>query len=404
MAAARPLVTVQPVEGEGKDAAQAALPAVFVAPIRPDIVAFVHSNMAKNKRQPYAVSKKAGHQTSAESWGTGRAVSRIPRVPGGGTHRAGQGAFGNMCRGGRMFAPTKIWRRWHRKININQKRYAVASALAASAIPALVMARGHRIENIPEVPLVLGNEVEAVEKTSGAVKLLKKFGVFDDVEKAKASRNVRAGKGKMRNRRYVSRRGPLVIYGTEGAKLVKAFRNIPGVEVCSVDRLNLLQLAPGGHLGRLIVWTQSAFAKLDSIFGSTDTVSETKKNYKLPRSVMANSDLARIVNSDEIQSVVRPTKVSIKRRVLKKNPLKNLGALLKLNPYAKTARRMELLAQAERMKSKAEKLEQARKGIQGGKVVDPKVKAAGTAWYKTMISDSDYVEFDNFSKWLGVSQ
>lgn len=41
----------------------------------------------------------------------GRAVSRIPRVPGGGTHRAGQGAFGNMCRGGRMFAPTKVYLR-----------------------------------------------------------------------------------------------------------------------------------------------------------------------------------------------------------------------------------------------------------------------------------------------------
>jgi ribosomal protein L4 len=70
-------------------------------------------------------------QTSAESWGTGRAVARIPRVGGGGTQRSGQGAFGNMCRGGRMFAPTKIWRRWHRKINITQKRYAVASALVS---------------------------------------------------------------------------------------------------------------------------------------------------------------------------------------------------------------------------------------------------------------------------------
>lgn len=46
--------------------------------------------MAKNKRQAYAVSEKAGHQTSAESWGTGRAVARIPRVGGGGTHRSGQ--------------------------------------------------------------------------------------------------------------------------------------------------------------------------------------------------------------------------------------------------------------------------------------------------------------------------
>ena len=115
---------------------------------RPDVIRIVHTNMNKNKRQAYAVFQKAGHQTAAESWGTGRAVSRIPRVPGGGTHRAGQGAFGNMCRGGRMFAPTKVWRKWHRKINITQKRHAVASALAASALPSLVMARGHRIGQV----------------------------------------------------------------------------------------------------------------------------------------------------------------------------------------------------------------------------------------------------------------
>lgn len=84
----------------------------------------------------------SGHQTSAESWGTGRAVARIPRVRGGGTHRSGQGAFGNMCRGGRMFAPTKTWRRWHRKINVNQRRYAITSAIAATGVPALVMSKG----------------------------------------------------------------------------------------------------------------------------------------------------------------------------------------------------------------------------------------------------------------------
>ena len=67
---------------------------MFTAPIRSDVVQFVYTNMAKNKRQPYAVSDAAGHQTPAESWGTGRAVARIPRVPGGGTSRSGQGAFG----------------------------------------------------------------------------------------------------------------------------------------------------------------------------------------------------------------------------------------------------------------------------------------------------------------------
>ena len=118
------------------------LPAVFTAPIRPDIVNFVHFQMKKNGQHPYAVSLEAGHQTSAESWGTGRAVARIPRVRGGGTHRSGQGAFGNMCRGGRMFSPTKTWRRWHRNINVAQKRYAICSAIAATGITSLVLSKG----------------------------------------------------------------------------------------------------------------------------------------------------------------------------------------------------------------------------------------------------------------------
>lgn len=80
----------------GECCGQTTLPAVLKAPIRPDVVTFVHSDMSKNKRQAHSVNKLAGHQTSAESWGTGRAVARIPRVRGGGTHRSGQGAFGNV--------------------------------------------------------------------------------------------------------------------------------------------------------------------------------------------------------------------------------------------------------------------------------------------------------------------
>lgn len=68
--------------------------------------------------------------------------------------------------------------------------------------------------------------------------------------------------------------------------------------------MNLLQLAPGGHLGRFVIWTQSAFAKLDTLYGTHDQPSTAKKGYKLPRSIMANSDLTRIINSDEIQSIV----------------------------------------------------------------------------------------------------
>ncbi|VVA97022.1 unnamed protein product [Arabis nemorensis] len=403
-AAARPLVSVQGLDGDMNtdQSSTVVLPDVMLAPIRPDVVSFTHAQMSNNSRQPYAVSKKAGHQTSAESWGTGRAVSRIPRVPGGGTHRAGQAAFGNMCRGGRMFAPTKIWRRWHRRINVNMKRHAIVSAIAATAVPSLVMARGHKIENVPEMPLVVSDSAEAVEKTSAAIKVLKQIGAYDDAEKAKDSIGIRPGKGKARNRRYISRKGPLVVYGTEGAKIVKAFRNLPGVELCHVERLNLLKLAPGGHLGRFVIWTKSAFEKLESIYGSFDKPSEKKKGYFLPRPKMVNADLPRIINSDEVQSVVKPIKKGAKRAVLKKNPLKNLNVMLKLNPYAKTAKRMSLLAEAQRVKAKKEKLAKKRKPVTKEEALA--IKAAGKSWYKTMISDSDYTEFDNFTKWLGASQ
>ncbi|KAI9220869.1 ribosomal protein L4 domain-containing protein [Blastocladiella britannica] len=336
MSTARPVVNVY----GGAKASSLPLPAVFSAPIRPDVVAAVYKNVAKNKRQAYAVSVKAGHQTSAESWGTGRAVARIPRVGGSGTHRAGQAAFGNMCRGGRMFAPTKVWRRWHVRTNVNEKRFAVVSALAASALPALVMARGHRIERISEVPLVIDDAAESLTKTKDAVTLLRKLRAYDDVKKVIHSKKLRAGLGKLRNRRFTQRRGPLVVYGNDNG-IVRAFRNLPGLELAHVSRLNLLQLAPGSHLGRFVIWTASAFAQLDSIYGTTTDVSAQKTGYKLPQPMMANADVARLINSDEIQSVVkaagaRKTKRSFSQ---KKNPLKNNGVMIRLNPHAAVVKR-----------------------------------------------------------------
>ncbi|KAK3685081.1 ribosomal protein L4 domain-containing protein [Podospora appendiculata] len=334
--ASRPTVTIIGADGKATGATEV-LPKVFGAPIRPDIVQHVHTGMAKNKRQPYSVSEKAGHQTSAESWGTGRAVARIPRVSGGGTHRAGQAAFGNMCRSGRMFAPTKIWRKWHIKINQGQKRFATASALAASAVTPLLMARGHQVATVPEVPLVVDSASfsgAAYAKTAAALALLQAVGAGADVEKAKQSKKLRAGKGKMRGRRHRQRRGPLVVYSpaVDGKELVKGFRNIPGVETSPVDALNLLQLAPGGHLGRFIVWTSAAIKELDSVYDS-------KQGFALPSNVVSQSDLTRLINSSEIQTVLNGPKGEARTKrghVQKKNPLKNKQIMLRQNPYAST--------------------------------------------------------------------
>merc|ERR1712088_989078 len=282
LSAARPVITVYEDNAvQEPSGSTCALPAVYKAPIRPDIVTMIHNEIAKNHRQPYSVNVDAGHQTSAESWGTGRAVARIPRVRGGGTHRSGQAAFGNMCRGGHMFAPTKVYRRWHRKVNVAQKRYAMVSAIAATGVPALVMAKGHRVEHIPEVPMVVSDKIQSYTKTKEAHIFLKKTKAWSDVEQVYKSMRFRAGKGKMRNRRRIQKKGPLVIFDQDQG-LTKAFRNIPGVETCSVDHLNLLKLAPGGHVGRFCIWTESAFKKLDTIYGTWRKPSETKKNWNLP--------------------------------------------------------------------------------------------------------------------------
>jgi large subunit ribosomal protein L4e len=193
LSTSRPLVSVYDDKSQPVKEKSLGLPSVFKAPIRPDVVNFVHQQMSMNHRQAYCVSDKAGHQTSAESWGTGRAVARIPRVRGGGTHRSGQGAFGNMCRGGRMFAPTKPWRRWHRRINVNQRRYALASAVAASGVPALVMSKGHIIDKIPELPLVVSDKVQELTKTKQAVIFLRRCKAWADIEKVYKSQRFRAG-------------------------------------------------------------------------------------------------------------------------------------------------------------------------------------------------------------------
>jgi len=261
---------------------------VFNAPIRPDLIAEVHRMMMLNKRQPYGTmvhngphGKVAGMQHSAHSWGTGRAVSRIPRVSGGGTHRAGQGAFGNMCRSGRIAFPLRPWRRWHRKINLNKKRYAVASALAASCSAPLVMARGHRIAECPEIPLIV--DFDEVKKTKLAVKLLKSLGLQEEMERCEKLQT-RAGKGKYHRGRK-RRKGALIIYTGERDAIL-GFRNILGVQVCHVSRLNLLLLAPGAHLGRLIIWQKKAMEQIPRIY-------EQKKEsgWELPSNLITNGDI-----------------------------------------------------------------------------------------------------------------
>ena len=254
-----------------------------------------------------------------------------------------------MCRSARMFAPLKIWRKWHGKANITQRRHAVASALAASACAPLVMARGHRVEGVPELPLVV--DALTAESTKGLLATLNQFGCGDDLAKVRRSRQIRSGQGKYRNSRYVMRKGPLIIYGDKSDKLKQSARNLPGVDICHVSRLNVLQLAPGGHLGRFCVFTEDAFKALNSTFGTNKAECLEKKGYHINRTVMNCADISRIINSDQVQAQLREQRTSVRAHdKTKKNPLKNKTIMLRLNPFAK--KRAELIAQREAGRAK----------------------------------------------------
>lgn len=276
-------------------------PDVFNVELRDDLVKTVHDLVLLNKRQPYAVSLTAGGQHSAESWGTGRAVARVPRVKGSGTRRAGQAAFANFARKGRMAHPTKTTRRWQRKTPLTLRRTVCAMSVAATGVAAIVEGRGHRISNVNTLPIVVSDNVESLVKTKQAVELLTKLGLTEDLERVENSRTITCGKGKYRNRRYNMKKGLLIIH--DGSEL-KAFNNIRGVDQMDVNALNILGLSPSGKFGRLVMWTESAFLKLNALFGTIGGVSELKSGFPLPIPMVSNSDLNEYFYSDEIQSLI----------------------------------------------------------------------------------------------------
>jgi len=233
-----------------------------------------------------------------------------------------------------MYAPKRVWRRWTRKTNLNKRRFAVASSVAATALTSLVQARGHRVNHLKELPLVVDLDVK-VDKTKKAQELFKKLGLLDDVDASKDSKRIRSGIGKIRNRRFKQKTGPLVVHNGELEHL-RAFRNLPGVEFSNVNSLSILKLAPGGHLGRLCVWTKSAFEHLNGLFGTNTSVSNRLRNGKhwvLPRSCISNTDVESILTSDNIYNVLNNLPKVDVLKVKKGNPTKNNKLMSTLNPW-----------------------------------------------------------------------
>ena len=92
--------------------------------------------------------------------------------------------------------------------------------------------------------------------------MMEGLGLGADLERAKSGRNIRAGKGKMRGRRYRTPKSILLVVSNRDG-LHKAARNVPGVDAVATKDLSAEDLAPGGDAGRLTVWTKAAIEELE---------------------------------------------------------------------------------------------------------------------------------------------
>lgn len=232
------------------------LPPVFGSDVRTDLIRRAVTAFRANRRQPYAAKPGAGMRRSAEWSGKGHGASRVPRIRG---TMIGTEAPGTV--GGRAAFPPTLDRRWTKKVNEKERRKARNAALAAAHNPALVASRGHRVPSKVSVPVVVEDALEDIESTSEAVAFLDALGLEDDAQRARAGTRVRAGRGKMRGRRYRVPRGPLLVV-RDPAKVHQGFRNLPGVEVVRPSALNAEVLAPGGDPGRLTIFSASALEAL----------------------------------------------------------------------------------------------------------------------------------------------
>ena len=126
---------------------------------------------------------------------------------------------------------------------------------------------------------MVDDSIQSITKAKEAFKVMKSLNVSTDIDRSKRSTKIGPGKGKMRQCRYVQKKGPLIIYNKDSS-IKRAFRNLPGVELLTVNKLNVLMLAPGGHMGQFCVWSKSAFEKLDRIYGTETRKSRVKRNYR----------------------------------------------------------------------------------------------------------------------------
>ncbi|CQH60266.1 50S ribosomal protein L4 [Halobacterium hubeiense] len=234
----------------GDDAGTLDLPDVFSEPVRPDLVKRAVLAAQANRTQKHGSDEYAGLRTSAESHGSGRGMAHVPKTE-------GRGARVPQTVGGRKAHPPKAEKEPGLDVNDKERKAAVRSAIAATTDADVVAERGHAFDDDAELPLVVSDDFEDLVKTKEVVAFLEAVGVHADVERADDGRNVRAGQGTLRGRKYQEPSSLLVVTSSESGPS-KAARNLAGVDVATGREVNAEDLAPGAEPGRLTLWTESA--------------------------------------------------------------------------------------------------------------------------------------------------
>ena len=238
---------------EGKPTGEISLPTVFETRLRLDIIQKASIAQQSHRFQPQGRNLMAGKRTTAEGFGVGRGISRVPRIGGHGP-LSGTAAFAPGTVGGRMAFPPVTAKKIAKQINRKERRLALRSAIAATASDEIVRQRGHKFDEQRRLPLVVNDEVEKLSKSSQAKHFLSAVGVWDDVLRVRRSKRIKSG-------RRVHAVGPLIVVGDDKTAR-KALRNFEGVSVIRADELSVEMLAPGTHPGRLTIWSESAVKKI----------------------------------------------------------------------------------------------------------------------------------------------
>ncbi len=257
--------TVKIFDLKGKVVSKIRLPSFFRAVIRPDVIKRAVLALQSHRFQPQGRDVLAGKRTTAESLGVGLGISRVPRIKD--SRRA---AFIPGSVGGREAHPPVVEKKIRKKIPKKEMRLALRSAVAATASKEIVAKRGHIIDDVPDFPLLVVDDIQKLKKTSEVKEVFMNLGVWPDVYRVKDGEKIRAGKGKMRGRRKKRKVGPLLVISRDEG-IVKAAQNIPGVDVATVNNLNVELLAPGAHPGRLTIWTVSAIEELNKRLGGYES-------------------------------------------------------------------------------------------------------------------------------------